>query len=77
MEFGYVMDAYVYAYPAVYFKLDKFTRRDTRRYNREIRKIEKDNIKWLKRRSKHVTGNFYYYKKLVWLTCRNDCRGTR
>ena len=31
-----------------FFKLDKFTRRDTRRYNREIRKIEKDNIKWLK-----------------------------
>jgi hypothetical protein len=29
------------------FKLDRFTRRDTRRYNREIRKIEKENVKWL------------------------------
>tara|TARA_R100000742_G_C4241690_1_gene61273 strand:- start:174 stop:377 length:204 start_codon:yes stop_codon:yes gene_type:complete len=30
-----------------FFKLDKFTRRDIRRYNREIRKIEKENTKWL------------------------------
>ena len=29
------------------FKLDRVTRRDIRRYNREIRKIEKENIKWL------------------------------
>ena len=29
------------------FKLDRFTRRDIRRYNREIRKIEKEHIKWL------------------------------
>ena len=29
------------------FKLDRITRRDIRRYNREIRKIEKENIKWL------------------------------
>ena len=29
------------------FKLDRFTRRDIRRYNREIRKIEKESIKWL------------------------------
>ena len=29
------------------FKLDRITRRDTRRYNREIRKIEKENTKWL------------------------------
>ena len=29
------------------FKLDRITRRDTRRYNREIRKIEKESIKWL------------------------------
>ena len=29
------------------FKLDRFTRRDIRKYNREIRKIEKESIKWL------------------------------
>ena len=29
------------------FKLDRFTRRDIRKYNREIRKVEKDSIKWL------------------------------
>jgi hypothetical protein len=29
------------------FKLDRFTRRDIRRYDREIRKIEKEHIKWL------------------------------
>ena len=29
------------------FKLDRITRRDIRRYNREIRKVEKENIKWL------------------------------
>ena len=29
------------------FKLDSITRRDIRRYNREIRKIEKENIKLL------------------------------
>ena len=28
------------------FKLDRFTRRDIRRYNREIRKIEKERIEW-------------------------------
>jgi hypothetical protein len=30
-----------------FFKLDKFTRKDIRRYNREIRKIEKEDAKWL------------------------------
>ena len=29
------------------FKLDRFTRRDIRRYNKEIRKVEKENNKWL------------------------------
>ena len=29
------------------FKLDRFTRRDIRKYNREIRKVEKESIKWL------------------------------
>ena len=31
------------------FKLDRFTRRDIRRYNKEIRKIEKESIKWLEK----------------------------
>lgn len=30
------------------FQLDRFTRRDIRKYNREIRRIEKENVKWLK-----------------------------
>lgn len=29
------------------FKLDRFTRRDIRRYDREIRKIDKEHIEWL------------------------------
>ena len=29
------------------FKLDRITRRDIRRYNKEIRKVEKENTKWL------------------------------
>ena len=32
------------------FKLDRFTRRDIRKYNREIRKVEKENNKWLEDR---------------------------
>ena len=31
------------------FQLDRFTRRDIRKYNREIRKIEKESIKLLER----------------------------